>query len=232
VVATAGGRGGGRPFSSSFSVFFFALLFFLFLLSSSFSLLGATGGCGEEEQRWRCRAEDGRWWFFFFPLSTPLVFFLSVLFCFSSPSLVLLALATLLVAEWRCWMVVAEGHGGERGAAAGNPKWMIFFLTLDLLRSLSFSSFLSGLCFLFLSPFSRLASLSVTLFYCHVGRVWLCGYVFWQGFRQVEGRESEQEKHFQKSSSSLPLHAQGRRRTVPFKTALFRLFFLYKKRKM
>jgi hypothetical protein len=40
-----------------------------------------------------------------------------------------------------------------------------FFLTLDLLRSLSFSPFsslLTGLCFLFLSPFSRLASLSVT----------------------------------------------------------------------
>ena len=67
----------------------------------------------------------------------------------------------------------------------------------------------------------------VPLFYCHVGRVWLCGYGFWQGFRQVEGRESEWEKHFQKSSSSLPLHTQGRRRTVPFKMALFRLFFIY-----
>jgi len=67
----------------------------------------------------------------------------------------------------------------------------------------------------------------VPLFYCHVGRVWLCGYGFWQGFRQVEGRESEWEKHFQKSFSSLPLHTQGRRRTVPFKTALFRLFFIY-----
>jgi len=46
--------------------------------------------------------------------SPPLVFFLSVLFCSSSPSLVLLALAALMVAEWRCWMVVAEGHGGEK----------------------------------------------------------------------------------------------------------------------
>jgi hypothetical protein len=37
---------------------------------------------------------------------------------------------------------------------------------------------------------------------------------------QVEGRKSEREKHFQKSSSSLPLHAQGRRScTVLFKTA-------------
>jgi hypothetical protein len=39
VVATAGGRGGGCPFSSSFSVFFFALLFFsvsaIFLLFSA-----------------------------------------------------------------------------------------------------------------------------------------------------------------------------------------------------
>jgi hypothetical protein len=32
-----------------------------------------------------------------------------------------------MVAEWQCWMVVAEGHGGERGAAAGNPKRMILF---------------------------------------------------------------------------------------------------------
>jgi len=100
---------GGVVFAPFLLLFlcFFAMLFFLFLLSSSVSLLGATGGCGEEEQRWRCRAEGGRRWFFFFPPSTPpLVFFLSVLFCFSS--------------------------------------------------------LLSGLCFLFLSPFSRLASLSVT----------------------------------------------------------------------
>uniref|UniRef100_A0A2K1Y934 Uncharacterized protein n=1 Tax=Populus trichocarpa TaxID=3694 RepID=A0A2K1Y934_POPTR len=37
------------------------------------------------------------------------------------------AAAAPMVAEWRCWMVVAEGHGGERGAAAGNPKRMILF---------------------------------------------------------------------------------------------------------
>jgi hypothetical protein len=49
------------------------------------------------------------------------------LFLSLSPSLVLLALAALMVAEWWCWMVVVEGHGGERGAAAGNPKRMIFF---------------------------------------------------------------------------------------------------------
>ena len=35
--------------------------------------------------------------------STPsLVFFISVPFCFSSPSLVMLALAVLMVVEWRC----------------------------------------------------------------------------------------------------------------------------------
>jgi hypothetical protein len=46
------------------------------------------------------------------------------------------------------------------------------------------------------------------------------------GFYKVEGRESEREKHFQKSSSSLPLHAQGRRScTVPFKTASCSFFF-------
>jgi hypothetical protein len=32
-----------------------------------------------------------------------------------------------------------------------------------------------------------------------------------------------------KSSSSLPLHAQGRRRTVTFNTALFQCFFYKKK---
>jgi hypothetical protein len=32
-------------------------------------------------------------------------------------------------------------------------------------------------------------------------------------------------KNFQKSSSPLSLHLQGRRRTVPFKMALFRVFF-------
>ena len=97
------------PFLLLSLCFLLCCFFFLFLLSSSVSLLGATSGCGEEEQRWRCRAEGGRRWFFFFPPSTPpLVFFLSVLFCFSSPSLVLLALAALMVAEWRCWMVVAE----------------------------------------------------------------------------------------------------------------------------
>jgi hypothetical protein len=62
--------------------------------------------------------------FFFLPCS-PLFFFF--LFLSLSPSLVLLALAALMVAEWWCWMVVVEGHGGERGAAAGNPKRMIFF---------------------------------------------------------------------------------------------------------
>jgi hypothetical protein len=51
---------------------------------------------------------------------------------------------------------------------------------------------------------------------------------------QVEERESEREKHFQKSSSSLPLHAQGRRScTVPFKTApcSFLFFFFEEKKK-
>jgi hypothetical protein len=45
-----------------------------------------------------------------------------------------------------------------------------------------------------------------------VGRVWLCGYGFWQGFMQVEGRESEREKHFKKSSSSLPFACAGKKK--------------------
>jgi hypothetical protein len=48
-------------------------------------------------------------------------------------------------------------------------------------------------------------------------------------FMQVERRESEREKHFQKSSSSLPLHAQGRSCTVPFKTAPCSFFFFEEK---
>jgi hypothetical protein len=59
------------------------------------------------------------------------LFLLSLLFflllCFVSVSPLLLLVAAPMVAEWRCWMVVAEGHGGERGAAAGNPKRMILF---------------------------------------------------------------------------------------------------------
>jgi hypothetical protein len=59
------------------------------------------------------------------------LFLLSLLFflllCFVSVSPLLLLVAALMVAEWRCWMVVAEGHGGERGVAAGNPKRMILF---------------------------------------------------------------------------------------------------------
>ena len=50
-------------------------------------------------------------------------------------------------------MVVAEGHGGERGAAVvpgGEDS-----SSSSLCRDRSF-------CFLFLSPFSRLTSLSVT----------------------------------------------------------------------
>jgi len=45
-----------------------------------------------------------------------------------------------------------------------------------------------------------------------------------------EGKENG--KNDLKSSSSLPLHAQGRRRTVPFKTACFSvlLFFFFMKR--
>jgi len=29
----------------------------------------------------------------------------------------------------------------------------------------------------------------VPLFYCHVGRVWLCGYGFWQGFMKWKGEK-------------------------------------------
>jgi len=43
------------------------------------------------------------------------------------------------------------------------------------------------------------------------------------GFYEVEGRESERKNIFKKSSSSLTLHAQGRRRTVWF-------FFLKEKK--
>jgi hypothetical protein len=47
----------------------------------------------------------------------------------------------------------------------------------------------------------------------------------------ASGVERESGKNDLKSSSSLPLHAQGRRRTVPFKTTLFQCsFFLKKKR--
>jgi hypothetical protein len=61
----------------------------------------------------------------------------------------------------------------------------------------------------------------------------VAGYVWvWvvPGFLGKWGGERERKKHL-KSSSSLPLHAQGRRRTVPFKTALFQcsgFFFLRK----
>jgi len=71
-------------------------------------------------------------------------------------------LVVVVVVKWRCWMVVAEGHCGERGAAAGNPK--IPPVSASFLLFFCFSSLLFGLCFLFLSPFSRLASLSVTAF--------------------------------------------------------------------
>jgi hypothetical protein len=53
------------------------------------------------------------------------LFFLLLFFISVSP--LLLLVAALMVAEWQCWMVVVEGHGGERGAAAGNPKRMILF---------------------------------------------------------------------------------------------------------
>ena len=54
---------------------------------------------------------------------------------------------------------------------------------------------------------------------------WFCGQV--GGKREGEG---EREKDL-KSSSSLPLHGQGRRGTVPFKTALFWFFFFFKEKK-
>jgi hypothetical protein len=134
-------------------VFCSVVFFFLFLLSSSVSLLGATGGCREEEQRWRCRAEGGRRWFFFFPPSTPpLVFFLSVMFCFSSPSLVLLALAALVVAEWRCWMVVAEWLCSQWMAMPDGGSALsllcVFFVFLLLPVSVSCSSVSSSSFFL------------------------------------------------------------------------------------
>jgi hypothetical protein len=97
----------------------FLPLFFVLSVNKVSSSFFVDGGSrwGRRKDRWWFAegAVDSRllMWFFFSPASTPLlVFFLSVLFCFSSPSLVLLALAALMVAEWRCWMVVAEGHGG------------------------------------------------------------------------------------------------------------------------
>jgi hypothetical protein len=75
------------------------------------------------------------------------------------------------------------------------------------------------------------AWVSVTFFFHNACRVWLCGYgsceFFW-----ASGVERESGKNDLKSSSSLHLHAQGRRRTVPFKTALFQcsVFFLRKKK--
>jgi len=62
---------------------------------------------------------------------------------------------------------------------------------------------------------------------------------WWQGMRvwvvlvsdQVRVK-IESGKNDLKSSSSLPLHAKGRRRTMPFKTTLFwcSVFFFFKKK--
>jgi len=117
VVATAGGsgggRGGGRPFSSSFPVFFCSVstIFLCFSARRYWWLWRGRATVALPGWRWPAVV-------LLLPPSTPpLVFFLSVLFCFSSPSLVLLALAALGVAEWRYWMVVAEWSccGGRRG---------------------------------------------------------------------------------------------------------------------
>jgi len=166
VVATAGGRGGGCPFSSSFSVFFFALLFFS--VSAIFLLFSAR----RYWWLWRGRATmalSGWRWPAVVLLLPPFYSsfgFLSlgsVLFLFS-----LSGSASVGSADGG-GMTVLDG-GGRRPrwrerSSCWEPEMDDFFLTLDLLRSLFFSPFsslLTGLCFLFLSPFSRLASLSVT----------------------------------------------------------------------
>jgi hypothetical protein len=114
----------------------FLPLFFVLSVNKVSSSFFVDGGSrwGRRKDRWWFAegAADSRLllWFFFSPASTPpLVFFLSVLFCFSSPSLVLLALAALMVAEWRRWMVVAEGHDGEEAQrrCPGDEEWSFFF---------------------------------------------------------------------------------------------------------
>jgi hypothetical protein len=55
------------------------------------------------------------------------------------------------------------------------------------------------------------------------GVPFLAGYGF-IGMVLYKWEGKEDAKNDLKSSSSLPLHAQGRRRTVPFKTALFQCF--------
>jgi len=114
--------------------------------------------------------EDGErlgWWSTFLLLLCVFFFLCSVLLCFCFSVFPLLLLwfcwrwAVLMVAEWRCC------YGGgrrprwrERSSCwePENPPCSCFVPSLFF----CFSSLLSSLCFLFLSPFSRLASLSVT----------------------------------------------------------------------
>ena len=67
---------------------------------------------------------------------------------------------------------------------------------------------------------------ALLVFIMVVGYIWV-----WvvSGFLGKWGGERERKKTFKIFFFSLPLHAQGRRRTVPFKTALFQcsVFFFF-----
>ena len=88
---------------------------------------------------------------------------LSVLSCFSSPTLVLLALAALMVAGWRCCC----GGGKETQRwCPGGEEWSLFFsspllfwLSLLCLSNKSSSSFSRSLLFRFLSSLHSKSSL-------------------------------------------------------------------------
>jgi len=175
VAATADGGAGGQFGGGVAAAFFLlpavsVLLFSLFpLLPLSTTFFSLCSGFVEMlvVAAWGSGLDGGRPFFLFFSA----FFFSSVRLCFRFFLLLLTGLlssvaqngvAVVVVVKWLCWMVVAEGHCGERGAAAGNPK--ISPVSASFLLFFCFSSLLFGLCFLFLSPFSRLASLSVTAF--------------------------------------------------------------------
>jgi len=132
------------------SLCFLLCFFFLFLLSSSVSLLGATGGCGEEEHRWRFRAEGGRRWFFFFPLLL-LPWFSFSRFCSVS-----------LLPLWFC--CIGSVDGGGMTVLDGGGRMVVLVVDGDARRR--FCPF-SALCFfLFYVSFpSRFCLLLLCLFF-------------------------------------------------------------------
>jgi len=97
------------------------------------------------------------------PSSTPpLVFFLSVLFCFSSPSLVLLALAALMVAEWRC--CCGCGKETQRWCPGGEERSFFFFVLRPPISVLLFPTYAFAFSPLSLKKIPRLVSLSPLFF--------------------------------------------------------------------